>query len=246
MLAFYWRIFGVSSIKRPIWITGCLVAACVVTFVRLQLDQSYAGTDSMKIFSVTFLCDPPEKSWKPSTPGICISKFSVFLGSLIPEIVTNFIILAMPIPYIWRLQVKHKQKLLLTGVFLLGGLYAVLSLPLLCQLKWSVSACISSILPLRAFLTGDDTSKDLSWTIANSVVLSCVEGSLTIIAACLPSLRPILGCLRTRSVHPALRDGGPRVDLGPTKTPTNARGRALSFDRPSNISDIELICQPSK
>ena len=55
-------------------------------------------------------------------PGHCVSKYKFFLGTAIPEVVTDFVILAMPLPYVWNLQMKLKQKLLLSVIFILGGL----------------------------------------------------------------------------------------------------------------------------
>ena len=70
-----------------------------------------------------FQCTPPHKLWQSSTPGHCVSKYKYFLGTAIPEVVTDFVILAMPLPYVWKLQMTLKRKLLLSIVFVLGGLY---------------------------------------------------------------------------------------------------------------------------
>ena len=70
---------------------------------------------------------PPWKLWKAETPGHCISKCNYFLDTAIPEVVTNFIILAVPLPYVWRLQMKRRQKILVTCIFALGGLYHPIS-----------------------------------------------------------------------------------------------------------------------
>lgn len=39
------------------------------------------------------------------------------------QIFTDFMILVMPLPYVWKLDTHLTHKLALTGVFLLGGLY---------------------------------------------------------------------------------------------------------------------------
>lgn len=41
----------------------------------------------------------------------------------VPNIVTDLIMLLLPMPVIWRLKLPTKQKIALTGVFLLGSLY---------------------------------------------------------------------------------------------------------------------------
>ena len=76
----------------------------------------------LKTFATIFQCVPPDKLWRMKTPGYCGSKYKYFLGTAIPEVVTDFVILAMPLPYIWNLQMKLRQKVLLSLVFILGGL----------------------------------------------------------------------------------------------------------------------------
>ena len=65
------------------------------------------------------------------------------------------------------------------------------------------SAAVSSILRLWAFVTRDYKSPDLTYTTANSAIWSCVEGSIAIISACLPSLKPLL--IAVRSTYRKLR-----------------------------------------
>ena len=56
----------------------------------------------------------------------------------------------------------------------------------------SRSASVSSALRLWAFMTRDYSSKDHTYTAADSAIWSCVEISIAITSACLPSLRPIV------------------------------------------------------
>jgi len=55
--------------------------------------------------------------------GHCINIESFFLGQAIPNIVTDGILLALPLPLIWDLHLPKGQKMALSGVFLLGSLY---------------------------------------------------------------------------------------------------------------------------
>ncbi|MCJ1369110.1 hypothetical protein MMC20_000318 [Loxospora ochrophaea] len=164
VLAFYWRIFHVSSIRRPIFIVLAAVIAWVIAFTMATIFQ----------------CTPPHKLWQSSTPGHCVSKYKYFLGTAIPEVVTDFVILAMPLPYVWKLQMTLKRKLLLSIVFVLGGF-----------------ASVSSILRLWAFVTRNYASPDLTYTTANPAIWSCVEASIAITSACLPSIRPALAAVGT-------------------------------------------------
>ena len=76
----------------------------------------------METFASIFQCTPPEKMWHFQHPGHCVSRYKLFLGTAIPEVVTDFVILAMPLPYIWKIQMKIGQKLLVMAIFVVGGL----------------------------------------------------------------------------------------------------------------------------
>lgn len=67
-----------------------------------------------------FSCSPVEKYWQPWLPGTCLNQESIWLGITIPNLLLDLVILLLPLPKLWKLKIKPAQKLLLTGVFLLG------------------------------------------------------------------------------------------------------------------------------
>lgn len=81
------------------------------------------------IITMMCYCVPFNYNWNKSIPGGHCYKFQVvyFIG-LILNLVTDFAILATPIPIIWGLQTSSKSKKALTAMFLLGGLYVFQSL----------------------------------------------------------------------------------------------------------------------
>lgn len=108
ILLFYSRIFKERSFKIALWITTGLVTAW---FIAIET-------------SVIVECLPIHALWD-FTPGRCININAFFLGSGIPNILLNFIILVLPLPMIWTLQIERSYKLVLSSVFLLGGLYVL-------------------------------------------------------------------------------------------------------------------------
>ena len=56
----------------------------------------------------------------PNISGVHCSLYHIIVP--IPWIVTDLVILILPLPMIWKLHMSMKQKLSLSGVFLLGGL----------------------------------------------------------------------------------------------------------------------------
>ena len=73
-------------------------------------------------FTVIFECTPINYTWAPKGPGHCINLDKFFFGQAIPNIATDIVLLSIPIPMIWNLQLPYSQKVALSVVFLLGGL----------------------------------------------------------------------------------------------------------------------------
>ena len=61
--------------------------------------------------------------WDRSTNPTCsVNVYAFFIGNAIPNIITDWSLLILPIPYVWRLHQRRAQKVALCGVFGLGGL----------------------------------------------------------------------------------------------------------------------------
>ena len=127
ILAFYWRIFKVSSIRKWIFIVVAAVVAWTIACVSLPLAAT--PLQARDINSAKDLCDDLPMHLSKETLGhnsgrrLLLILVTFFLGTAVPEVVTDFAILAMPLPYIWQLQVKTRQKVVLTMIFVAGGLY---------------------------------------------------------------------------------------------------------------------------
>lgn len=56
-------------------------------------------------------------------PANCsVDDYMFFLGNAVPNILTDVALMALPLPYIWRLNRPMAQKVALGGIFVLGGL----------------------------------------------------------------------------------------------------------------------------
>ena len=40
----------------------------------------------------------------------------------VPNVIVDLFLLVLPLPYIWKLQIKTSQKVLVAGAFIMGGL----------------------------------------------------------------------------------------------------------------------------
>lgn len=74
-------------------------------------------------FADLLICIPVQHNWNQNIRGAhCGNHRLLYIVTPIPWIVTDLAILILPIPMAWSLQMPRKQKIALTGVFLLGGL----------------------------------------------------------------------------------------------------------------------------
>ena len=71
-------------------------------------------------------CIPLNYIWDRTVKGYClkIPLAATILAAF--NVLTDIIILVMPMPLLWKLQMERKEKLQIMGMFLLGGLYASL------------------------------------------------------------------------------------------------------------------------
>ncbi|CAK3739231.1 integral membrane [Lecanosticta acicola] len=107
ILMMYQRLFGID---RRLTLAVKVVAAVVIAW--------WAGVDI-----ATFLqCEPIERFWEYSTVGKCFDVVDFFEGSAIPNVIADVLILLLPQPILWKLQMSWSNKLALCGIFLLGAL----------------------------------------------------------------------------------------------------------------------------
>lgn len=75
-----------------------------------------------------FQCSPPQRSWKPSTPGSCLHNDATFYGLAAVTIFFDVVIFLLPIPLLLNININNKKKVALICVFMLGLLTTVCSI----------------------------------------------------------------------------------------------------------------------
>ncbi len=79
-------------------------------------------------FGVIFQCTPLSFLWNKNQPGHCIDFEVLSISTAIVNIVTDCIIVGMPMPIIWKLQLPMTKKIGLSFTFLLGGIVILASI----------------------------------------------------------------------------------------------------------------------
>lgn len=74
----------------------------------------------INFFLTMFTCKPINKTWNPWLKGHCIDAPKVITVSSAFNAASDFLILILPQPLIWSLQMTRKRKIALSSVFLVG------------------------------------------------------------------------------------------------------------------------------
>ena len=81
------------------------------------------GITAATFFSNLLQCLPIKKTWDSAIPGRCIDTKVMWMVSAGITILTDILVLAIPIHIVIRLQMPIRVKLLLCVIFLLGAVY---------------------------------------------------------------------------------------------------------------------------
>ena len=79
----------------------------------------YIATFFVKIF----VCVPRARIWNKSVPGRCLDNAAVLNANGIFNLLTDVIILLVPLKAVWGLQLDRRRKIGVVMVFTLGFLY---------------------------------------------------------------------------------------------------------------------------
>ena len=104
VLLFYHRLFPSKRFQRVSYTVAALLAAWFIACTIVSVTE----------------CVPIHAFWDVKTEGSCIHLKHYILANAIPNIVTDLILMALPLPTVWSLQLVTARKILLSGVFLLG------------------------------------------------------------------------------------------------------------------------------
>jgi hypothetical protein len=69
-----------------------------------------------------FQCNPIPSLWDKTIDGTCIDQLSFYRWLGIPNTIHDISMLIVPAPAVWQLQMPRKQKMAVTGVFLVGSM----------------------------------------------------------------------------------------------------------------------------
>ncbi|GAP88685.1 putative cfem domain-containing protein [Rosellinia necatrix] len=138
------------------------------------------------VFGTLFMCDPVAKGYNPNLPGYCSDVGKLWVGSAVPSVVIDLIILLLPMPKVWGLQMSGARKIGITVAFALGYIVIIVSLGRLITVIKSAKAL----------------SEDLTYEGVPALYWLCAEAPITLTSICIPALLPLWRHLAERIFGP--------------------------------------------
>ncbi|KAL7773651.1 hypothetical protein CFE70_003617 [Pyrenophora teres f. teres 0-1] len=89
-----------------------------------------AGAYAAIFFSIIFACNPIAASWNPMllATAKCSNRGAIYISTAVIGIATDIMLILIPVPTIWGLQMPTKQKIGLTLIFGVGSITMVTSI----------------------------------------------------------------------------------------------------------------------
>jgi hypothetical protein len=109
IMFFYLRVFVYTGLR-------------LATKIVMALTLLWTVVNFLQVF---LICRPFRATYDITVQGECGNRKQSFLAISAFNIITDFIILLLPIPSVWKLHVPRSTKIALTGVFCFGLLYVV-------------------------------------------------------------------------------------------------------------------------
>jgi hypothetical protein len=102
----YCHLFGVRrAIRIQCAVTGAIVWGWAVSVT----------------VSTMLICTPLAFNWNPDLPaGRCGHQGAFYIAGGVTNAITDVMVMALPIPYIWTLQMPVGSRVAVSGVFALG------------------------------------------------------------------------------------------------------------------------------
>ncbi|KAI5367332.1 hypothetical protein Slin15195_G024590 [Septoria linicola] len=225
----------------------CIKLSLMLLYLRLAAELRgwfyYASVILLVILVLHFMttmtvvatqCIPIEKYWYPSTAGSCIDITSFFYSTSIFTVITDVIMIALPIPIIWKIPRERKQKMAIMAAFLIAGGGTLAS----CIRLYSIKIFTQSPQPMR------DAAPISTW--------SFIEINLGILCASSAVIKPIFSKTRAPSLEKEgarrLRSAaGPRGTIGTphSKVRTTISRDLKDFGRWSHSEASTAVTSPN-
>jgi hypothetical protein len=123
---------------------------------------------------MTVGCWPIEGNWSPTPIGKCVDFFKLYKSMVVSDVLLDGLVLIIPMYPVWQLQMPTRQKISVSGIFLLGGLVV-----------------LSGIFRIKAMFQALVFLPDRDYNESPAFYWATIETGTGILSACLPTFKPL-------------------------------------------------------
>ncbi|KAF2676300.1 hypothetical protein K458DRAFT_397033 [Lentithecium fluviatile CBS 122367] len=220
---------------------ACAIAstkiAIIASYLRFIQDRNFrlamyatsfviVGLWFTGVFVTIFQCNPVAGAWDFTIAGRkCINYVDYLYASSAINVATDIILCVLPCPYLWKLNMPKKQRVILCLLFA-GG----------------VGACIAAIVRIAYLHTL--RSMDVTFQCVPCLNLSVIECSLGIICVSIPPLRPLAARVWPKDMTTRLRSSRSSSAKSPLQSLSlskrSAKRHSDAPSSPEHYSQTEL------
>ncbi|KAF5230748.1 hypothetical protein FANTH_13740 [Fusarium anthophilum] len=160
-LAQYYRAFAAEEIQKALIVATVIVSGWCLSQICID----------------TFFCQPISTFWNQGNGGKCLPEDPLWYINSAGNIITDLIILVIPLPYLIKLRLASRQRYILVAIFSFGFV-----------------TCVISAIRIRYIVH----SPDLTWALSGLGAWSIAELCCGLLCACLSTLRPLISRLMTK------------------------------------------------
>ncbi|KAI2629786.1 hypothetical protein GGR54DRAFT_650075 [Hypoxylon sp. NC1633] len=213
VLYFYRRIFLTRTFKTLTTIIIVIVGVWSIGFFVAYLFR--CGTNFWAL-------------WAPLMYLVqyCYDSKPLFYSLAISDVITDVIILSLPLFWVWRLQMSTAQRFAVSGVFLLGAI----------EIATGIARLVVYINQSLDFKKNADGIGHLT----TLMVWSMIEMSIAVIAGCLPPIWPLISQISLEDMARTLRSVMSLESLRSlTKSKSGSRSGSHHLTRSESESRLE-------
>ncbi|KAH7205304.1 uncharacterized protein FOBCDRAFT_241851 [Fusarium oxysporum Fo47] len=163
------------------WMIGYCITACVAGTYGGGLNQLESGYDATifyapmalietmmgisifigmlvayyvsGLFIKIFICWPISAYWKGETDK-CLNQSAIIFADAIISVISDLVILLLPTPLTWSLQLSRRKRLLVIGILCAGGVATAFSIYRLAMILHEGKSVNQTIVFIKAILSG--------------------------------------------------------------------------------------------
>ena len=146
----------------------------ISVYVILGIVWSYMIALALALI---FQCNPIRKAWDPLVAGTCIPNAKLYMANSTLNVITDFLVLLVPIPMILKLHTSSRQKWIIAGLFTLGSLYAGRDSPSATTTRANFDPRTSVLSAIRTYYIHELVASpdDANWRVTTSSTLVYVS-----------------------------------------------------------------------